>query len=97
MKYKINRLIDIPVNGQAAFQKILIINKMADQRDYQRRTRSIIFIIIFTRPDICLALSKLSQYINNPVKHYKTAVKYIFHYLRSNSDLCIRYRLIQKD
>ncbi len=67
---------------------------MADQRDYQRRTGNIIFVIIFTRPDICLAFSKLNQYISDLVKHYEIVVKYIFRYLRSNSDLCIRYGLI---
>ena len=91
MEYKTNRLTDIPVN-KAVFRKILITDEIADQRDYQRRTENIIFIIIFTRPDIYLTLSKLSQYISDPAKHYKTVIKYILRYLRSNSNLYIRYK-----
>ena len=53
--------------------------------------------MVFIRPDIYLALSKLSQYMNNPAKYYKIVVKYILRYLRSNSDLYIRYKLTQKD
>ncbi len=76
---------------------MLITNKVADQRDYQRRIKNMIFIIVFTRSNIYLALSKLSQYINNPAKYYKTAVKHILRYLHFNSDLYIHYRLTQKD
>ncbi len=94
IKHKINRPTDIPVNNQTVFRKTLITDEVTDQRDYQRRTKNIIFTIIFTRPNICLALSKLSQYISNPAKHHETAIKHILRYLRSNSDLCIRYGLI---
>jgi hypothetical protein len=50
-----------------------------------------IFAMVYSRPDICLVLSKLSQYMSDPGEYHACAVKHILRYLGSNSELCIRY------
>jgi hypothetical protein len=51
------------------------------------------FAMVYSRPDICLVLFKLSQYINDPGEYHACAVKHIFRYLGSNSEFRIRYGL----
>jgi hypothetical protein len=89
----ISKPVRTPVNGNSAFRKIRVTNQLADQKDYQRRIGSIMFAIVYSRPNIYLMLSKLSQYMNDPGEYYACAVKHIFRYLRSNSEFRIQYNL----
>jgi hypothetical protein len=40
------------------------------------------FAIVYSRPNVCFAMSKLSQYISNLSIYYKAAVKHLLWYLR---------------
>ena len=42
-----------------------------------------IYACILTRPDIAFALGRLSQYLSDPVKHYRQALKNLLRYIRS--------------
>jgi hypothetical protein len=44
-----------------------------------------------TRPDIIFAISKLAQYISEPIRYHESAVKHLLRYLRSTKDVFIRY------
>jgi hypothetical protein len=50
------------------------------------------FAIVYLRPDICFAMSKLSQYISNLSIHYKAAVKHLLRYLRTIKAFRICYK-----
>jgi len=41
------------------------------------------YVMIYTRPDIIFALRRLSQYIQDPAKHYASALKRLLCYLWS--------------
>jgi hypothetical protein len=47
--------------------------------------------MVNTRPDVAFATSKLVQYILEPIKHYKIAVKHLLRYLRLTRNTYIRY------
>ncbi|RFU24803.1 hypothetical protein B7463_g11531, partial [Scytalidium lignicola] len=60
-------------------------------REYQQGIGSILFTMIFTRPDIAFVIGKLSQFISDPVKHHGHALKNLMRYLRSTIKLRLRY------
>ena len=51
------------------------------------------YAMVYTRPDIAFALSRLSQFIQDPAKQHKRGVKRLMRYLRSIITLRIRFRL----
>jgi len=50
---------------------------------YRKIIGSVIYIIVYIKPNIAFILEKLSQYIQNPCKHYKCAVQRLLRYLKS--------------
>lgn len=59
--------------------------------EYQQAIGSLMYAMIFTRPDIAFVLGKLSQYMSEPAEHHGHAIKYLFRYLRSTIKQKIRY------
>ena len=52
----------------------------------------LIFIMVYTRPNIYFVILKLSQYISDPGVHYNLAVKHVIHYLHNIINFQLRYR-----
>ena len=46
---------------------------------------------IGTRPDITFAAMRLSRFNNNPTKEHMKYAKYVLHYLKSTTELKIKY------
>ena len=44
------------------------------------------YACILTRPDIAFVLGRLSQYLSDPAKHYRQALKNLLRYIRSTID-----------
>lgn len=59
---------------------------------YQQMIGSLIYLMIGTRPDIAWAVSRLSQYMQDPTAEHITAVHHVFHYLRHTADYKIQYQ-----
>jgi hypothetical protein len=57
-------------------------DRQLDITDYQQAIGSIIYKIVFTRPDIVFAIGKLSQYFKELVEYYRTGLKGLFRYIR---------------
>ena len=53
--------------------------------EYQQAIGSIMYAMVFTRPDIAFVLGKLSQYMSDPAEHHGHALKHLFRYLRSTA------------
>ena len=49
------------------------------------------YLAILTRPNICFALGRLSQFLLDPAKFYITALRQILKYLRSSALRGITY------
>jgi hypothetical protein len=59
--------------------------------DYQQLIGSVLYGSTQTRPDIAMAVNKLSQYLANPASFHQIALKKVLRYLRSTSTYRIRY------
>eukprot|EP00253_Pinus_taeda_P030374 PITA_30374 len=62
---------------------------------YASAVGSLIYAMVYTRPDIAHAVGVLSRFMSKPGKEHWTAVKRVFKYLRGTSDygLCYQARL----
>jgi hypothetical protein len=54
-----------------------------DRTEYQRAIGSIMYAIVYTRPDIAFYVGQLSQQLRDLAKKHESAVKEIGRYLRS--------------
>lgn len=59
--------------------------------EYQQAIGSLMYAMVFTRPDIAYVLGKLSQFMSDPAEHHGHALKYLFRYLKSTATLKIVY------
>lgn len=59
---------------------------------YQQMIGSLIYLMIGSRPDIAWAVSRLSQYMQEPTNEHVEAAKQVFQYLRHTTDYKIRYK-----
>ena len=64
--------------------------KQSIDKPYREILGSLIYIMMGTRPDICFAVSRLSQFISNPREKHWMALKRILRYLKGT----IEYGLI---
>jgi ATP-binding cassette subfamily B (MDR/TAP) protein 1 len=53
---------------------------------YEKAVGSLMYLMICTRPDIALAMGKVSRYMSNPGKIHWEAVKWILRYLKGTTD-----------
>ena len=62
-----------------------------DSKTYQRAVESLMYAMIGTRPDIAFAVSKLSQFNQNPSESNWRGVKRVFRYLGGTINYGIKY------
>ncbi|KAI0991415.1 hypothetical protein K3495_g16772, partial [Podosphaera aphanis] len=61
-------------------------DKRINITEYQQAIGSIMYAVIFTRPDIAFVLGRLSQFMSDPAEHHGQALKNLFRYLKSTAD-----------
>ena len=66
-------------------------SRPVDQTKYQSMIGSLLYLSVATRPDIAFAVGALSKYNSCPNENHLTAVKRIFRYLRSSSQIGLKY------
>jgi hypothetical protein len=76
---------DRPAEGSAEQRK-------ASEFDYRGAIGSLLFISLCTRPDIALAVSKLSRHVANPGELHIKAVKRVLRYLGATASMALTYR-----
>src|SRR6266480_4769844 len=62
-----------------------------DPTEYAMIIGSLMFAMVYTRPDIAFALGRLSQFIREPAEHHGRALKRVMRYLRSTIKLRLRF------
>ena len=82
----------IPISDANSLHRLQDDEELGEIRDYQRKIGSTMFAMVYSRPDICFAMSKLSQYMSNPSVHHEAAVKHLLRYLRTTKAFRICYR-----
>jgi hypothetical protein len=69
-------------------------NRKASLQDvhlYQQKIRSILYTTTITRPDITCTVSKLSEFLQNPLSYYQAAADQVVAYLYSIKTLAIEF------
>jgi hypothetical protein len=66
-------------------------DKRADQLLYQEIVGSLNHLAVFSRPEISFAVSKLSQFLNDPTETHMTAAQHVLRYLKGTIHYCIPY------
>src|SRR5439155_21939918 len=66
---------DTPINGYDCLQPAIPEDQRLNVTDYQQAVGSIMYGMVFTRPDIAFAIGKLSQYLKEPVERHGTGLK----------------------
>ena len=65
---------------------------MIRQIPYASAVRSLMYVMLCTRPDICNSVGMVNRYQSNPRPKHWQAVKHILKYLRRASDYMLVYR-----
>ena len=81
-----HKLTELLINSYSSLRPAGPNNKRIDPEWYQKGIRSLIYACILTRPDIAFILRRLSQYLSDPAKHYRQALKNLLRYIRSMID-----------
>lgn len=66
-------------------------DELTAKGEYQKRIGSVMFPMVYTRPDIAFAAGKLAQFMDKPTAKHAQALKSLMRYLRSTTDLRICY------
>jgi hypothetical protein len=81
----------IPISGYESLYPAGPNDIRINRRDYQKTIGTLMYAMVHTRPDICFALGKLSQYMSDPAEHHGKALKSLQRYLRSSLNTAIQY------
>ena len=65
--------------------------ELADPRLYRVIVGSLIYVMVGTRPDICYAVTKLSQYMSKPTKAHLGLAKDVLRYLKSTINFGLKF------
>lgn len=86
-----SRKTSIPMNGYESLRLAEGTDARTDQKEYQTLVGKLMYLAILTRPDICFALGRLSQFLSDPAEFHMTALRQILKYLRSSASIGITY------
>ena len=62
-----------------------------DQKEYQKRIESLMYVMMTIRSNIAYAVGKLNQYCQNSIIRHRTILNRIFRYLRETIDLILLF------
>src|SRR5205814_10363320 len=91
-----HRRKDTPLNGYNCLQPAKQEEKRLNITDYQQAIGSIMYRMVFTRPDIAFATGKLSQYLKELADCHGTGLKGLLRYIGWTTNLWICYGLTAK-
>ena len=66
-------------------------HELADHRLYREIVGSLIYLMIATRPDICYAVTKLSQHMSKPTKAHLGLAKHVLRYIKGTLDFSLKF------
>jgi hypothetical protein len=81
----------VPLGSQNLLIPARDEDERTDTRDYQERIGSVMFPMVYTRPDTAFATSKLARFMSDPTKVHARVLKGLMRYYRSTADLQIKY------
>lgn len=78
-----NKTQKIPMEGYDSLRPASVNDVRVDPKEYAKIVGSIIFAMIYTRPDIAFALGRLCQFMRDSAEYHMAALKKLLRYLRS--------------
>lgn len=84
--------VDTPADVGQILTKANDGSDMCDKALYQASVGSLLYLSTRTRPDIALAVNRVSKYCNSPTEEHWSAVKRIFRYLQGTKSLGLMYQ-----
>ena len=75
--------ISTPIDGYNDLRPATPDDHRIDMTWYREVIGSVMYAMVYTRPDIAFALGRLSQFIQDPAEHHANALKRLLRYLRS--------------
>lgn len=84
--------VGTPLDGYESITAARPDEEQADQRAYQQRIGSLMYLMTGTRPDLAFAIGKLSQYCHAPTVRHANAVNRVLRYVAGTTDLGLCYR-----
>ena len=83
--------VSTPVDASAKLVKTGEDEETIDQLKYQSAVGSLLYLSMWTRPDITYAVGNAAKFCSNPSKEHWTAVKRIMRYLKGTIDYGLCY------
>ena len=83
--------ISTPIDGYCDLHPANDKDKRIDATWYREVIGSLMYAMVYTRPDIAFALGRLSQYNQDPAEHHERALRRLMRYLRSTIGNRIRF------
>ena len=65
--------------------------ELADPRLYREIVGSLIYVMIGTRPDICYAVTKLSQHMSKPTNAHLGLAKHVLRYIKGTLNFVLKF------
>ncbi|KHJ33283.1 putative effector [Erysiphe necator] len=86
-----HRPVSISLDGYVNLTPASEDEERIDPTEYSMIVGSLMFALIYTRPDIAFAPGRLSQYMKSPTKKHGYALKKLMRYLRYTVDYRLRF------
>ncbi|KAI0991844.1 hypothetical protein K3495_g16343, partial [Podosphaera aphanis] len=86
-----HRPVSIPLDGYENLSPAGREETRIDPTEYSMIIGSLMFAMVYTRPDIAFALGRLSQYMKEPTEKHGQALKKLMRYLRFTVDYRLRF------
>lgn len=83
--------ISTPLNRSLPLRKRQPYEKSANHELYQELTGSLMHLAVYSHPDIAFAVSKLSQFNNDPSQTHLKAARHVLRYLKKIHEFSITY------
>ena len=83
--------VSTPIDGYEGIQPPQPTEERASQHEYQRLVGELMFLQVATRPDLAFAISKLSQFCNDPVVRHRNALFRVLKYLKNAPNLALLF------
>lgn len=88
--------MDIPIAGGETLSLEMCPKTENEKEDmsrfpYSSAVGSLMYAMMYTRPDICYAVDLVTRYQSNPRRDHWKAVKIIFRYLKGTADYSLCY------
>eukprot|EP00794_Sanderia_malayensis_P002751 gene2751-biopygen2271 len=85
------RSIATPLEAEVNYSKLSDRAEGVDIKELQAANGSLNYAEVPTRPDLSVAIGKLSQLMSNPSQEHWQGIKRVFRYVKGTLDYCLEY------